>query len=875
MNDLQKKINALNINLNNSPVMEIFGYDTSGKKVSKSKKKPKSDSGDQRHLMGMSCVGCPNTHNSKKLSGPHGLGQKEILVVTSEPFSEEVKTGVWYSGAMGDYLFKTFKQAGINIYEDCWRVNALGCKSKDDILDEAYEKCSPRLMQSLETLKPKVIVCMDEHALQAILHTQYLSKIQITQGIGRFFPDHKHNCWVLCAYPINFIMCKEFPSLLQDPKRAKKPSDVSVKSVFISRLQKINTYINKKLPEPFSVELGEDHGNILLNSFVDCKSYFRAITDKPNLLIAFDYETTGLSPFEKGSRVVTVSFSQDPSIGVCVPIGNNKWTKEQQIEINGMMSKWLSSCTPKCLQNYNFECVWSKEKYGEYPNNMVHDIFVGSHVLYCSPGSASLAFQVYHNFGAEYKTIVDVKRIAFANLEDVARYNCLDSRYTLAIARIQKQLMEEQDLYGFFKFLSGTQETLGEMAYDGVQIHYPTYVKIKKLVTSEHSKAYKQLMSLACVDYFKEKQHKKFNPNSELDKAAVLYDILGIVCTEFTDTGRSVSEITLGKIVNDWPEESPQGIFINSLMSYAKIDTFFKLVKTYETYMQHDHKVHSEYTLDVTGTYRSSSRNPNMQNAPKRKPGIRIFRQCIEVCNDDEILLEVDYSGAELSGIAMISKDPVLTQEVIDKVNIHKFWSAKVFAIDLDLVTKDQRQTGKNSFVFPSFYGAGAPSIAYAMSKPIKFIEDVQSGFWKHYARVKEWQNEVLETYKKVGGVRGATGFFRPGPLSTEKLFNTPIQGTTFHLLLDALPRIRAEFKRRGLSAKLKIQVHDSILIKCLLTEVPEVVKIVTDIMCSERFDFQKGVPLSVEWEYGKNWGQMSELNHVKVIETGSWKIGD
>ncbi len=69
--------------------------------------------------------------------------------------------------------------------------------------------------------------------------------------------------------------------------------------------------------------------------------------------------------------------------------------------------------------------------------------------------------------------------------------------------------------------------------------------------------------------------------------------------------------------------------------------------------------------------------------------------------------------------------------------------------------------------------------------------------------------------------------------------------------------RLPAAFKKARLEAKMLLQVHDELVVECPAAEVPEVGRIMRDVMESA---FKLDVPLGVEVRSGKNWEDMKNL---------------
>jgi len=287
--------------------------------------------------------------------------------------------------------------------------------------------------------------------------------------------------------------------------------------------------------------------------------------------------------------------------------------------------------------------------------------------------------------------------------------------------------------------------------------------------------------------------------------------------------------------------------------------------------------LHPNYNLNITATYRSSANDPNSQNVFNHDEELKKFRKCI-VPRPGNIILEADYGGIEVCVIAMQSKDPELARQIIagkkwlhehpeggfNPYDTHRRWSSEIYSISFEEITKLQRYNGKNGFVFPSFYGSQPPAMArYDGFRGIseKHLRKVQDKFWDEYKEVREWQKAQIEYYNQNGGYIGPMGCKRPGPLSYYQLYNNVIQGAGFHLLLDALQRIDDEMIRRGMKSYAFLEVHDSIDFDTVPEEKDEVISLATDIMCSKRFEWQRDIPLTVEWEEGRNnWYELEAL---------------
>ena len=211
----------------------------------------------------------------------------------------------------------------------------------------------------------------------------------------------------------------------------------------------------------------------------------------------------------------------------------------------------------------------------------------------------------------------------------------------------------------------------------------------------------------------------------------------------------------------------------------------------------------------------------------------------------------------------MESQCPNLVRFLEEGRDFHREWAAKIYQVPLEGVTKDQRDTAKNSFVFPRFYGALDRSIAGYLSLDEDFIASLGDEFWGVFFGVKAWQDKILEDYERLGYIRSAFGFRRYRPLDRNKIINFPIQATAAHLLLYALREVESRMVTGvtgGLLSRIIAEVHDSLLIDLVASEAPVVWSIVREEVEKVRFPWQHGMSMPVEGKVGLNWLEMSTL---------------
>lgn len=794
--------------------------------------------------------------NSPKMV-PFGEGKKGILIVALCPGEMEDDVGQPLVGKSGKLARRAFNIAGINMDEDCIRTNVVICRpehSKEGGIkqptNDQIRSCYPNLVQTIQEVKPKLIICLGREAVQGVLKTKWLGNLSAFQMQGRVVPSLEYNCWVGCTVHPSYVLHRENDELGSEAE----------KFLFFCDVAKFITYLDKKPIKPLSREEGNE---LVLDSnrAIELLRKFRT-TEVP---VSFDYETTGRDPFQKDAAILTVSLSTCPAKGYCIPLQYGNWNSVEQALIEEEFVKFLKSNVPKVAQYFNFEGLWSQVFYKTLPKNLVHDTIVGQHVINCVQGVVDLGFQVFEVTGAEYKGMVDTANLRTTPLEQIGPYNSLDSRYTSMLRLIQISKFDEHT-GPFNDLLVRALPTLSKMSYRGVKVDVERLqefqVEVKKDMISQVSK----IRELEGVSKLEKKDDREFSPSNDHQIEELVYDIYKHPCKHTTKTGRGVVDREVLEEIRNKAKSRELSIFIKMLQEYGNLESFAKVVNNYLDLVDDNGYVHPMYNLHRARSFRSSASDPNIMNVPKRDEKLAKFRSCI-IPPEEMLLVEVDYSGCEVRVIAMASGDRKLAQEIKDGIDTHRKWAAYIYEKNEKDVTKDERFRAKNGFVFASFYGARADNIARNFNMPFRHIRDVQNKFWSDYKEVKVWQEANIEFYKRNGYIRAMSGFRRPAPLTINKILNTPIQGPAFHLSLDGLTRIDHEIEKRDLKSWLCFEIHDSAGFYMYPEELEEMVVLSSDILKSKRFEWQKDIPLEVEWSKSeKNWLEMENFNYKKFM---------
>lgn len=379
---------------------------------------------------------------------------------------------------------------------------------------------------------------------------------------------------------------------------------------------------------------------------------------------------------------------------------------------------------------------------------------------------------------------------------------------------------------------------------------------------------------------------KSVNIDSNAQLAVFLYKIKKIEPSKTTETGKGATDEEALTQLNI-PE-------VNILLEYRK------LKKLRDTYLdafireQHDGFLHPFFNLHTVKTFRSSSDRINFQNIPKRdKLGMEVTRGAIYPRLGHQ-LMEVDYSGIEVRIGACYHNDPAMIRYIQDPTtDMHGDMAVQIFKLDgLDRSLhshKTLRNSAKNGFVFPQFYGDyykncadniacrwwGLPKGPWkkGMGNPLEegtiadhlikqklksyaafeeHIRKIEEDFWMNRFKVyQRWKDKWWADYQKHGYIETFTGFRCSGVMKKNECINIPIQGSAFHCLLWSFIEIDRISREKGWDSCLIGQIHDAMVVDVAPAELKNVARTLHEVMCEKLPEAWKWitVPLEVEAE--------------------------
>src|SRR3990167_11012435 len=187
--------------------------------------------------------------------------------------------------------------------------------------------------------------------------------------------------------------------------------------------------------------------------------------------------------------------------------------------------------------------------------------------------------------------------------------------------------------------------------------------------------------------------------------------------------------------------------FVSSLSEFRQVtkdyNTYYKGIEKaiYHT----DSCLHPQFNFVATDTGRLSSSSPNAQNLPK--PARSELTRSMTSRFSNGTIIGFDYNQLEVVGLALLSDDELLSQEIRDGVDIHRRNASWLFHIPESEVTDEQRQITKGT-TFKLLYGGSAYSMAATTGLELGACEEFIAGFFAKYKQVKAFYQHVIDSVR-------------------------------------------------------------------------------------------------------------------------------
>lgn len=798
------------------------------------------------------CDNCSLRHNWPTLTTARmplsgNLKNPDILIVGEAPGEVEDQKGEAFVGPSGNLLRKNVPPRH---ERRCAFQNAVRCRPTDNAtpMPQDVHACSVHLEEDLA-----------KHKFKAIL------------GVGnvptrRFCPEenigHVHGTWMPVEvagqaywfYPVfhtSYVL-----------RTQKDYSDGAVLPVFEADMRKFFRQLDNR-PPPRIYQFDPKQVHLAFT-----EEDARGLIDKLAAPIGVDLETNGLEPYRHDAKLLTAALS-DGKTTVAFPIQHpdaaNDWGLPLLLETLHRLH-WIA-------HNAAFELLWLRFFAGNDPLvdfQVFDDTQALARIYHQRSTVTSLASQTRIHLGVNVKQIMEInaKFITEYKLPDVLTYNGLDA---WSCVPLYHKLIRLVDRDNYERLLGAINATVS-MELGGLDVDQAMAAELREEWLGKQQQAALAARNIYEVREYERRKQKEFNLGSAQQVGEALAEI-GKLPLPKTAKGKQYS--TDDEIIGKYTETSPLAAKVLEYREAGKIiSTYIDVVQSApQTYV--DARIHPGYTVTLTETLRLSSVNPNIQNWPKRRHK-EIRRQV--VAPENHLIVVFDERQLEARVLGMSSRDKALCHSIISGHDIHGDWLRNVIYLYPDYMDRLADKTNstdekvilgrgrdiiKTDFVFSSFYGAIARTIAERTGIPENIVMELQEWLWQEFPEIKSWVRARRREYRETGSISTLTGLVRHQVMPGNEVINTPIQSTAAQLVNDAMNELAAAARReKNWYLHPRIQIHDDLTFIWPADDdlIVEYIEYVSRVLTRVRYDWQI-VPLAVEVKAGENWSDLTKLS--------------
>lgn len=193
--------------------------------------------------------------------------------------------------------------------------------------------------------------------------------------------------------------------------------------------------------------------------------------------------------------------------------------------------------------------------------------------------------------------------------------------------------------------------------------------------------------------------------------------------------------------------------------------------------------------------------------------------------------------------LSVAAEDDRLAQELIEGLDPHFETAAAMFpGQEID---DETRQIGK-VFNFSMIYGGGRPTIVRQLGVSWKEAGDLLGRFHRARPGVRTLNEIVIDVLQSRGYIKTIAGR-RLHPQSEHKALNALLQGSAAELMKISLVKIHEALHVLTFDSHLVSSVHDEAQIDSVMAEVPELVRIVPELMKHEEVETVLPVEVGIE----------------------------
>ena len=568
--------------------------------------------------------------------------------------------------------------------------------------------------------------------------------------------------------------------------------------------------------------------------------------------VCFDTETTSLNALH--SELVGIAFSWEAGKGYYLSIPEEK---EKALEILEPMKVFFENqeikkighnlkYDLKVLKNYNINVK------GQLFDTMVAHYLINPDMRH----NMDILAETYLKYSPKSiteligKKGINQRSMREVSIEDQTEYAVEDADITFQLkSHFEKEMKKTKTLELFSNVEIPLVEVLTDMECEGVNLDTKFLKELSKVLLKDIKSLENLIHNEAGVD---------FNLASPKQLGSVLFDELKLVeKPKKTKTGQySTSEDVLSSLAKEHK-------IISNILDWRSLQ---KLQNTYVDALPNEinlksGRIHTIYNQAVAATGRLSSNNPNLQNIPVRTERGQQVRKAFIARDENHLLLAADYSQIELRIIAALSKDEGMLGAFKNHEDIHAATAAKVFNVNLDKVSREQRSNAK-TINFGIIYGVSAFGLSQQTNLSRTESKELIEAYYSTYPMLRSYIYEQIDFARDNGYVSTILGRRRYlkdinsqnailRGSAERNAVNAPIQGSAADIIKLAMIAIQKRLKSENKNSKMILQVHDELVFDVPKYEIDEIKILIKEEMENA---FKLEVPLVVDIGIGSNW---------------------
>ncbi len=574
---------------------------------------------------------------------------------------------------------------------------------------------------------------------------------------------------------------------------------------------------------------------------------------------AMDTETDGLDPLR--SSLVGISFCTKEGQAFYVPCGHK--TNQSQLscdEIIATLKPLLEDEVPKkVLHHAKFDAL-VLSTVGITLRGFFLDTYVAAQLVTQDWQRSSLKSLSTFFFSEDMLNFEEmVKKNGHTDFSEVpidiaTIYAATDAHQTFKLITVMQEKLREQELESvYYDIENPLIEVLVAMERMGILCDTNVLEKLNKAITHEIAKIEEKINELL--------DNKEINLNSPRQIEELLFVNLQLPTQKKSSKGRYSTDHEVLKVLAKI-HPVPGMIIKHRELSKLK-NTYLDALPNYIN--PKTGRIHTTFSQVKTATGRLSSLNPNLQNIPSdglTKGNVRAAFKA----DAGYQFISADYSQIELRVLAHLSQDEHLVNSFLQGHDIHAETSARLFDVELEDVTHEQRQLGKR-INFSILYGLTPYGLSKDLGISLKDAKKYIEKYFEQYQGVSVWMDSIIDFAKEHGYVKTVWGRRRyvPGIYEQNKTLyeqarrisiNTVAQGTAADLVKLGMIAVYNAFRQEDVDAHILLQIHDELLVRVKKEDAQKTEARIKRILESI---VDWSVPFVVQTRIGDNWGAVSK----------------